>query len=119
MGVASAGFHLLGALRRAIGRVFLNFLIFLVIGFVIMEGLLWYTAGTPALSGYRPGLFVHIASVLLGLALGYAAALTVIVREALHFMIHAVQDVEKDVQGELSGAGHVLQAVEQAVRGKR
>ncbi|HEU5441366.1 MAG TPA: hypothetical protein VFU88_18920 [Ktedonobacterales bacterium] len=119
MGVASAGFHLLGALRRAIGRVFLNFLIWLIIGFLLMEVLLWFVDGHKALSSYAPSVVVHVASALLGLALGYAAALTVIVGEAIRLLISTVQDVEKGVQGEMSGAGHVLQAVEQAVRGKR
>src|SRR5262249_54391503 len=119
LGGGGAGLCLPGGPGPGPGRVFLNFFIWLIIGFLVMEVLLWAVGGRPALSNYQPSLVIHVASVLLGLALGYAAALTVIVGEAIRLLITTVQDVEKGVEGEMAGAGHVLQAVEQAVRGKR
>lgn len=110
MGIEKAGFHLAGAFFRNIGKVILAFIIFLVIGFVVMEAVAYFltTPHTFTVAG-------HIVAVLFGLALGYAAALTVIASEAIHALVAAVRTVEKDVQGELSGTGKVLQAVEQAI----
>ena len=110
MGIEKAGFHLAGAFFRNIGRVILAFIIFLVIGFVVMEAVTYFLT-TP----HQLTVVGHIVSVLFGLAVGYAAALTVIVREAIRALVAAVRTVEKDVQGELSGTGRVLQAVEQAI----
>ena len=111
MNVASTAFHLLGALRRAIGRVLLFFVIFLIVGGAIMEVLLWVAAGSPSLSSYHPTAVAHVASALLGVAFGYAAAMTVLVSEAIRFLIDAIQTVERDVKGELTGGAKILDAV--------
>ena len=110
MGIEKAGFHLAGAFFRNIGQVILSFVIFLVIGFVVMEAV-GYFLTTP----HQLTVLAHIVAVLFGLAIGYAAALTVIAREAIHALVAAVRTVEGDVQGELSGTGKVLHAVEQAI----
>lgn len=111
MGIEKAGFHLAGALFRNIGKVILSFIIFLIIGFVALE-IVTYFLHTPTHEFTLPGLIV---SILFGLVLGYAAALTVIAREAIHALVAAVRAVEGDVKGELAGPGKVLQAVEQAI----
>ena len=111
MGIERAGFHLAGAFFRNIGKVILAFIIFLVIGFVVMEAVAYFLTPTP----HTFTVVGHIVAVLFGLALGYSAALTVIASEAIHALVAAVRAVEKDVQGELSGTGKVLQAVEQAI----
>jgi hypothetical protein len=111
MNVASTAFHLLGALRRAIGRVLLFFLIFLIVGGAIMEVLLWIVAGSPSLSNYHPAAVTHVAAALLGVAFGYAAAMTVLVKEAIRFLIDAIQSVERDVKGELTGGSKILETV--------
>jgi small-conductance mechanosensitive channel len=110
MGIEKAGFHLFGALFRNIGKVILSFIIFLIIGFIVMEAV-GYFLTTP----HQLTTLGHIVAVLFGLAIGYAAALTVIAREAIHALVAAVRTVEGDVQGEMSGAGKMLQAVEQAI----
>lgn len=115
MGIEKAGFHLAGAFLRNVGKVILAFIIFLVIGFIVMEVIAYFLAKPPSFSAYQPGLLTHIVAVLFGLAIGYAAALTVIAREAIHALIAAVRAVESDVQGELAGPGKVLHAVEQAI----
>ncbi|MFI5274542.1 MAG: hypothetical protein ACHQ4H_16040 [Ktedonobacterales bacterium] len=115
MGVERAGFHLVKALARNIGRVLLVFIIFLIIGVVVMEVVSYFLSGAASFSTYHPAVLTHIVSVLFGLAVGYASALTVIVSEAIRALVGAVRSVEKDVQGEVSGTGKVLQAVEQAL----
>lgn len=110
MGIEKAGFHLAGALFRNIGKVILSFIIFLIIGFVVMEVIAYFLSSPHQLT-----VLGHIVAVLFGLAIGYAAALTVIAREAIHALVAAVRTVEGDVQGELSGTGKVLHAVEQAI----
>lgn len=115
-GIERAGFHLLGAMRRAIGKVFLFFILFLIIGFVLMEALLFFVGNSSSLSAIP--LINHIAAVIVGLTLGYAAAITVLAAEAIRFLVSTVRDVEKGVQGELSGGAKILQTVEQAIRSK-
>jgi FtsH-binding integral membrane protein len=110
MGIEKAGFHLAGALFRNIGKVILAFIIFLIIGFVVMEVVTYFLSSPHQLT-----VLGHIVAVLFGLAIGYAAALTVIAREAIHALVAAVRTVEGDVKGELSGTGKMLQAVEQAI----
>jgi hypothetical protein len=115
MNVASTAFHLLGALRRAIGRVFLYFFLFLILGGVIMEVLLWLASGSPSLGSYHPQALTHVAAALLGVAFGYAAAMTVLVGEAIRFLIATIQTVERDVKGELSGGSKILDTVVQSI----
>jgi hypothetical protein len=52
------------------------------------------------------------------LALGYAAALTVLVGEAIRAMVSAIQTVEKDVKGELSGGAKILETVVHTIEGR-
>ncbi len=105
MGVASTAFHIFGALRRAIGRVFLWFFVFLLVGIAAVEGAAF------ALTENKPILFTHIAAAIVGVLAGYAAALTVIVREAIRFLIATVQTVERDVKGELGQGEQLLSRV--------
>ena len=78
MQAASTMFHLLGALRRAIGRVFLVFF------------LLFLNVAGKSPRAWRMPLLPHaltpltrITAAVIGLSLGYAAALTVLVGEAM------------------------------------
>lgn len=101
--------HIFGALRRAVGRILLWFLIGFVVVGAIVEGVSFAAAG---------GHFVllgHIAAVALGLAFGYAAGLTVLVAEVIRFFIKGLQDLERDVRGELSGGSRVVEGIVQNI----
>ncbi len=112
MSVTSTLFHLLGALRRAIGRVVLVFFLFLIISAAIVEALAYFT-----LHHNNPP--EHIAAAIIGVVVGYAAALTVLVGEAIHLLVEAIQTVEKDVQSEVSGGVKILDQVIKTIEGKR
>lgn len=112
MGVASTAFHVLGALRRAIGRVFLWFFVFTLVGVAAVEGAAF------ELTQDKPALFTHIAAAIVGLLAGYAAALTVIVREAIRFLITTIQTAEKDVKGEVGQGEQILARVAAEVSGR-
>jgi len=113
MQAASTMFHLLGALRRAIGRVFLVFFLFLIVAGGITEGVAFVASGEHA-----PVLLTHITAAVIGLSLGYAAALTVLVGEAIRALVSAIQTVEKDVKGELSGGAKILETVVHTIEGR-
>lgn len=112
MSVTSTLFHLLGALRRAVGRVLVVFILFAVISAAIVEALAHFALG-------HNGPPEHIAAVIVGLVVGYAAALTVLVGEAIHLLVEAIQTVEKDVQSEVSGGVKILDQVIKTIEGKR
>ena len=112
MSVTSTLFHLLGALRRAIGRVLVVFLLFLIISAAIVEALAYFTL-------HHNGLPEHVAAAVIGVVVGYAAALTVLVGEAIRLLIEAIQTVEKDVQSEVSGGVKILDTVIKTIEGRR
>ncbi len=113
MGAASTLFHLLGALRRAIGRVLIFFILFFIIGAAIIE-IIGYAVTNP--HGFA--IPTHIAAAVTGIVLGYASALTVLVGEAIRFLIDAIRDVEKGVQAEVGGGVKILDRIIAAVEGK-
>ena len=97
--------HVFKALRRAIGRVLLWFLIGFVVGAAIVEGIGFAAAG---------GHFVllgHIAAAVAGLALAYAASLTVLVIEVIGFFVKTLQDLEHDVRSEMSGGTRIVEGI--------
>ncbi len=113
MHTASTAFHLLGALRRAIGRVVLWFFLPLLLSVIAVEAIGYFVAGHPAT--YHPTLLTHIAAAVLGLALGYAAALTVLVGEVVRFFVEALKSAESDLKNEVSGGAKLMGSVVQSV----
>lgn len=108
-------FHLLGALRRAIGRVFIWFFLMLIVGGAVTEVVAYFAVGHPSLSGYHPAVLTHIAAVVIGLVLGYAAALTVLVGEVVRFMVSSVKTAEKEIKAEVSAPVKLVDALVQSV----
>ncbi|HEX6540136.1 MAG TPA: hypothetical protein VF040_00135 [Ktedonobacterales bacterium] len=101
--------HLLGGLRRAIGRVFLWFLVFGLIGAGIVEVVaLVETHSTPT-------TLTHIIAAAMGLVLGYAAGLTVLVSEVIRFLVEAIHEAEKTVGDDLGNIGGIAGGVAQAI----
>jgi hypothetical protein len=115
MATASTLFHLLGALRRAIGRVILWFFLTLIVSGIIVEVIAYFGAGHPALGSYSPTIWTNIAAVGLGLAFAYAASLTVIVGEVIHFLVASVQTAEREIKTEVAAPAKLLGAVAQSI----
>lgn len=106
---ASAAFHLLGALRRAIGKVFMWFFLMLIVGGGASEAV-GYMVG-----GHHLHVLTHIAAAAVGLTLGYAAALTVLVGEVIRFLVGTARTAEKEVKTELSAGGKLVNAIVEGV----
>lgn len=101
--------HLLGGLRRAIGRIVLWFLIFGLIGAAIVEGAAFF--GTKG----GPTTITHIIAAAIGLTLAYAAGLTVLMVEVIRFLVGAVKEAEKTVEGEMGNLGGIVGEVGKAI----
>ena len=93
--------HLLGGLRRAIGRVLLWFLIFGVIGAAAVEIVAFVE------TGHGPGLFTNITAAVIGVVVGYAAGLTVLVGEVVRFLLEALNEAKQSVEGDLGHLGGI------------
>lgn len=106
---ASTVFHLLGALRRAIGQVILWFFLLLIVGALIVEGIGYFAAGQHF------ELLTHIAAGAVGLTLGYAAALTVLVGEVIRFFVASVRTAERDLKGEVTAGAKIMDTVVQGI----
>jgi hypothetical protein len=118
MATASTLVHLLSALRRAIGRVFLWFFLLLIVSVAVVEVIAYFAVGHPTLSSYHPAALTHVAAVVLGLALGYAGALTVIVGEVVHFLVASVHTAEREIKAEVSAPAKLISAVAQSIENR-
>jgi hypothetical protein len=98
--------HLLGGLRRAIGRVILWFLIFGIIGAAVVEVVALVESG-----GATPTLVTHITAAIIGVVVGYAAGLTVVVTEVIRFVVDAAKEAAKGVEGDIGQLGGIAGAV--------
>ena len=99
--------HIFKALGRAIGRVLLWFVIGFIISGLIVEGVAFFENGHV----FPPTLLTHIAAVVMGLAIGYAFGLTVLVVEVVRLLVETVQGLEKDVKGEMAAPAKVIESV--------
>jgi len=111
MFAAGTIFHLLGALRRAIGRVFLWFFLLLIVGGGATEIVAYIAAGHPGT--FAPSVLTHVTAAIIGLALGYAAALTVLVGEVIHFLVSSVRTAEHEIKAEVAAPGKLMGAIVQ------
>jgi len=110
MPVASTAFHVIGVLGRAAGKVFLWFIGLLVVAGGAVEGI--------AAANHTTSLFTHIAAAAVGLLAGYAAAITVILGEAIRFLIRTIQTIERELRGVEGEGGKILERVAQEVSGR-
>jgi len=128
--VETAAGHIFRAVRRAIGKVLLWFVVGLGVGGGAVEGVSLFHNGFAS-GAQTPTLLTHIAAGAFGLVLAYAAALTMAVTEAIRALIEAgkdaeqgVMNVEKTVTGEVGKVaaggegvlGGVLKSVEQGAQ---
>lgn len=113
MQAASTIFHLLGALRRAIGRVFLWFFLTGIVAAIVVEAVGFFA--TANRTNYHPGVLTNITAAVIALALAYSAALTVLVGEVIRFIVGSAEKAEKEVKTELSGGAKFLDAALQTV----
>ncbi len=96
--------HFWRALWRALGHVLLWFAIGFVVAAIIVEAVALIFAGPSHI-----GLLTHLAAAALGIAFGYAAALTVLVREVIGFLLKSLQEIERSVQGDLTGGSRIVE----------
>jgi hypothetical protein len=115
MATAGTLFHLLGALRRAIGRVFLWFFLVLIVSGVAVEVIAYFASGHPTLSHYSPSMWTNIAAIGLGLAFAYAAALTVIVGEVVRFLVSSIQTAGREIRSDIAAPEKLVGAVVQGI----
>ena len=104
---ASVTSHVFRALRQAIGRVFVWFLLAFVVTALIVEVVAFVAAGHH----YPPTTLTHVAAIAMGIAFGYAAGLTVLVVEVVRLLVKSVQDLERDVRGEAFSGAKVIETV--------
>jgi hypothetical protein len=106
--------HLLGALRRAAGRVFLSFLITLIVVAAATEGI-YFLVTTP----HRiDNPLTHILAALMAVGWAVAVSLLVLVGEIVRGLVSGVRDTVKDVEKEVGEAGSLVGGVIQSVEGK-
>lgn len=110
MQAAGTVFHLLGALRRAIGRVILWFFLTGIVAAAVVEIVGYIASGQKA-----PGVLTNVVAAVIGLSLAYSAALTVLVGEVIRFIVGSATKAEQDVKADLSGGAKFLDAALQTV----
>jgi hypothetical protein len=119
--VTSAAGHILRTLASAFFKIVLWFLGVGVIGAGAVEGVAYFGVG-------KLSTLSLVAAIVLGVIVGYAAGLTVLVSEAVRALITASKEAEKGVaevakgaEGEigkaLSGAGGIVGEAVKAVEG--
>jgi hypothetical protein len=106
-------FHLMGALRRAAGRVFLAFFLTLIIVAALAEGL-HYILTNP----HYNGTLTHIVAALLAVGWAIAVSLIVLIGEVIRGLVTGVKDTVKDVEKEVGDAGQLVQGAIRSVEGK-
>jgi hypothetical protein len=100
----SAAYHILGALRRAAGRVLLTFLLTLIIAGGGTE-LAHYLIAPPN------GLYTHILAALMGVGWAIALSLLVLVGEVVRGLVQGVKDTVKDAEKEVGEVGSFVKGV--------
>lgn len=106
---ASIAFHVLGALRRAIGRVILWFFVLLIVAAITVEIVGYIAAGQHIVT------LTHVAAAIMGVILGYAAALTVLVGEVVRFFVKTLRDAEQELKGEIGAGAKIVDTVIEGV----
>jgi hypothetical protein len=107
MGQISAIGHLLGALRRAAGRVFITFLLTLVVVAALSEGIHYVLARNN-------GVLTHVVSALMAVGWAIAVSLLVLVFEVIKGLVEGARDVARDVEREVGQAGQLVQGAVQS-----
>lgn len=102
--------HLLRALRHAIRRVVMWFALSAAITAVVVE-----LTSIVATGGHLPTSLTHLAALTLALAVGYAAALIVLLGEMMRGLMDIVENTEQAIHRERSGGTRLLGAVAHAM----
>ncbi len=99
--------HLMRALRQALGRVALWFTLSALVSALAVEVVGYLGAGQH----FPPSELTNIAALALAVAVGYAAALTVLIGEVVRFMVSAVQDAERNLVRDVAGGKQVVESL--------
>jgi hypothetical protein len=111
MGQATALVHLARALRRAAGRVFLSFLLTLVIVAAVSEGLFYFLLN----SSHQFSVLGHVVSALMAVGWAVAVSLFVLAVEVVRGLVEGARDAARDVEREVGEAGRLVQGAVQSV----
>jgi hypothetical protein len=110
MGQASALFHLARALRRAAGRVFLAFLLTLIIVAALSEGL-FYALNTP----HQFSVLGHVVSALMAVGWAVAVSLFVLAAEVVRGLVEGARDAARDVERQVGDAGQLVRGAVESI----
>ncbi|HEV7129508.1 MAG TPA: hypothetical protein VGN32_18885 [Ktedonobacterales bacterium] len=112
IGSASTLYHLGGALRRAAGRVFLTFILVLILVAAASEATLYFLFNQHFYLGS------HILSAALGIGWAFAISLFVLVFEVVKGLVTGVKDAAKDVEKQVGDASKIVGGVVESVEGR-
>jgi hypothetical protein len=101
MASLSASYHFFRALRRAAGRIFLTFLITLLVVGGATELVYFLIVGSV-------GLVSHVLAVAMGVGWAVALSLLVLVGEIVRGLVEGVKDTVKDVSKEVGEVGSLV-----------
>lgn len=107
---AGIAIHFISALKRAFARIVLWFALTGLIAAIIVE-----LAGIIASGGRLPTGSTHLVAFALAVAVGYAAAMTVLVGEIVSSLFETVRGIGKEVEEGLHDARKIGDFVARSV----
>lgn len=107
--VGSVLFHLLRALKRSFVHIISWFAITGLIAAVVVE-----IAAIVGTHGSFPTLLTHLTALALGLAIGYAVAISMLVTEVFRDLIEAFETMTHDLTKELGMGSKLIGAAVQS-----
>ncbi len=107
-------FHMLRALRRAAGRVFLSFLITLIVVAAATEAIYFLVTQPHRIDSP----LTHILAALMAVGWAFAVSLLVLVGEIVRGLVSGVRDTVQGVEKQVGEAGSLVEGVIQSVEGK-
>lgn len=96
---------LLRSIRYAVGNILLTGLVFVVFGVLLTESM------SIVLTRTLPTGYVHIAAAAVGLLLGYAAAVTVALREVVRGVIGSIERIVTEVEHVGAQLAHTVESL--------
>ena len=113
MGQATALVHLARALRRAAGRVFLTFILTLIVVAALSEVLL-YALNNP----HQFSVLGHVVSALMAVGWAVAVSLFVLAAEVVRGLVTGARDAARDVEREVGDAGQLVRGAVESIEGR-
>lgn len=102
---------LLRTIRYAVGTILLTGLIFVVFGVLLIEAM------SIVLTRTLPTIYVHLVAAAIGLLLGYAAAVTVALREVVRGVMGTLERIVTEIEHAGAQLAHSMEAFSGAASG--